>query len=265
MKKILTNRIFQLVVIIICVGVIVYEGIALYRDNKEYNIADSEYDTLVTGVMGGVEDTEEVPPPFDPTKPFPNLHVNYSMLKNINEDFTAWIYYPYLGINYPVVHEHNVNEYLHLTFDGTENKSGCLFTDVMSTEDFSGYHDMIFGHNMRNGSMFGQIKKLGQSDESENVSQNPYIYIYTPDCVYQYKIFAYYVTSVGSDAYSVVTNNEEYDTFVSFIKSHTIYTIPEDIDFSEYPSILTLSTCNGQSGSGRRFVIHSIKVNAWEN
>ena len=265
MKKILTNRIFQLIVVAICVGVIIYEGFALYRDQKEYGVADSEYETLVTGVMGEAENSGEAPAPVDPSKPYPNLRVNYSMLKGVNEDFTAWIYYPYLGINYPVVHEKNVDEYLHVTFDGTPNKSGCLFTDVMSTEDFSGYHDMIFGHNMRNGSMFGQIKKLGQSDERENVSQNPYIYIYTPDYVYEYEIFAYYVTTVGSDAYSVVTSKEEYDTFVNFIKSHTIYDIPKDVDFSEYPSILTLSTCNGQSGSGRRFVIHSVKVNTWEN
>ena len=263
MKKIFGNKIVRWIIIILCVGVIVFEGIGLYRDQKEYSIAENEYEELISAM--NETDTDSGSDLSTAPKPYPDLHLSYSMLEGINEDFVGWIYYPYLGINYPVVHEKEVDEYLHKTFDGTANNSGCLFTDILSTEDFSGYHDMIFGHNMRNGSMFGQIKKLGQSDESENVRANPYIYIYTPDYVYQYEIFAYYVTRVGSESYSDVRSDEEYDAFVSFISNNTIYEIPSDVDLSSRPSILTLSTCNGQSGSGRRFVIHSVKINSWEN
>ena len=73
-------------------------------------------------------------------------------------------------------------------------------------------HDIIFGHNMRNGSMFGKLKQLVQSDASEH-GLNPYIYVYTPDKVHKYKIIGYYITTVGSPSYDVVTTDEQYDEY----------------------------------------------------
>jgi sortase B len=191
------------------------------------------------------------------------MHIKYSQLKAINPDFVSWLYFPYFEISYPVVHENEIDQYLKTTFDGTPNKAGCLFTDILSTTDFTGMHDIIFGHNMRNGSMFGKLKRLGQTDDRENIKQNPYIYIYTESAVYQYQIFAFYVTTVGSNAYSVVNSDEEYENFLQYISTHNAFDDQGLVDQSDHPSILTLSTCSGSSGSGRRFVIHSAKVNSW--
>ena len=260
--KILENKIFRLIVILICVAVIIYESICLYRDRKEYAIADTEYENLLGDAVqmttpSGSEETAG-------RESFPPLVIDYAQLKSINEDFVGWLYFPYFGINYPVVQETEVNEYLKKTFDGTRNNSGCLFTDILSSPDFTGMHDIIFGHNMRNGSMFGKLKKLSQSEDRDMIKENPYIYVYTETNVYKYMIFGYYITTVGSDAYSVVTNNEEYDSFINYISSNSVYQKPDDLDLSQRPSILTLSTCSGKSGSGRRFVIHAAKVDSWD-
>ncbi len=249
----------RLVLILICIAVIIYESIGLYNDNKEYEVADTEYETLIEEAIT-IETSEELPEGAT----YPPMHIKYSQLKAINSDFAGWLYFPYFDINYPVVHEKEIDEYLKTTFDGTKNIAGCLFTDVLSTPDFSGMHDIIFGHNMRNGSMFGKLKKLNQTDSRDLLKENPYIYVYTEDAVYKYEIFGYYVTTVGSDAYSVITSDTEYDDFLSFIAAHSVYDMPEDLDLSNRPSILSLSTCSGRSGSGKRFIIHAARIEKWK-
>ncbi|MBP3197936.1 MAG: class B sortase [Butyrivibrio sp.] len=256
--KLVQNRVFRLIVILICIGIIIYESISLYNENEEYEIADTEYEEIVENSVT-VTDTTELPPGAT----YPPLQINFDQLKGINKDFVGWLYMPCFDLNYPVVHENEIDEYIKKTFEGKYNSSGCLFTDVLSTVDFTGMHDIIFGHNMRNGSMFGQFKKLIQDDGKDIINSNPYVYIYTENAVYKYKIFAYYVTPVGSDAYSVVTSEQEYNDFLKFISSNNLYEKPADLDMSTYPSILTLSTCNGRTGSGKRLVIHSAKVESW--
>ena len=256
--KLLRNKTFRLIVILICIGIIIYESIGLYRENKEYNIAGTEYEEIVDTAVS-VADDEQLPPGAT----YPPLQINFTQLKTINKDFVGWIYMPCFDLSYPVVHENEIDEYIKKTFEGKYNSSGCLFTDILSSRDFTGMHDIIFGHNMRNGSMFGQFKKLTQPDGREIIDSNPYVYIYTENAVFKYKVFAYYVTTVGSDAYSVVTSEQEYNDFIKYIDSNNLYEKPSDLELDKYPSLLTLSTCNGRSGSGKRLVIHAAKVDSW--
>lgn len=255
-----TLNVIRIILIIACIGVIIYEGTHIYLDQKEYTVAEDEYreiENKATSVaLHGDDDAEVVE--------YPLLSIDHSQLATINKDYIAWLYFPALEIAYPVVKENTVNEYLYKTFDGTSNKAGCIFMDILSDENFCGMHDIVFGHNMKNGSMFGKLKQLYNQDSTELVNSNPYIYIYTRDHVYRYRIFAYYRTVVGSNSYSEVTDKSKYDEFIKYIEPLTTYKIPSDISFADYPSILTLSTCSGQSGSGRRFVVHSVKTGSWE-
>lgn len=266
MKKLLENKAFRLVVLLICVLVIIYESIGLYRDKKEYEIADTEYEKLLDEavVLPADEETEPAPGSDEKPRDYPNLFIDFSLLESINSDFVGWLYFPYFGISYPVVQETEVDEYLKKTFDGTHNSSGCLFTDILSTPDFTGLHDIIFGHNMRNGSMFGKLKTLNQSEDRDMIKEDPYLYIYTRDNVYKYEVFAYYITTVGSESYSVVSTDSEYDEFLNYISTNSIYPMPDSLDLSSHPSILTLSTCSGRE-SKRRFVIHTAKIDSWDN
>lgn len=254
-------NVIRILVILICIGIIIYESTHIYLDQKEYTVAEDEYIEIVnkaTSVPLFQDDDAEI-------VDYPLLSINHAELSEINNDYVAWLYFPALEIAYPVVKENTVNEYLYKTFEGTSNKAGCIFEDVLSDENFCGMHDIVFGHNMKNGSMFGKLKQLYNNKESAAlIDSNPYIYIYTKDHVYKYRIFAYYRTVVGSSAYSVVENKSDYEEFIKFIEPQTTYKIPNDISFKDCPSVLTLSTCSGQSGSGRRFVIHSVKIGSWQ-
>ncbi|MBP3197859.1 MAG: class B sortase [Butyrivibrio sp.] len=252
-------NVIRIIAIIICFVVIIYELSHIYMDQKEYQVADEEYDTIRETVVSWPVDEDEAQ-----IVDYPLLQIDFDKLESINNDFVAWIYFPCLDISYPVVKEKEVDEYLHVTFDGQENKAGCIFEDVLSDSDFRGMHDIVFGHNMKDQSMFGKLKILYQSDNNELLEENPYVYIYTKDYVFQYRVFGYYITKVGSEAYSVVETNEEYDAFLEYINLHSAYERPTDADLSQRPSLLTLSTCSGKSGSGKRFVVHTYKSAAWE-
>lgn len=254
----MVKKVIRIVALIICLAIIVYEGVMIYVDQKEYQVASDEYDEIRSVAVDYIpEDEAEI-------VDYPVLNINFGKLEEINPDVTAWIYFPCLEISYPVVKESEVDEYLYKTFELEKNKAGCIFEDVMSDAGFNGYHDIVFGHNMKDKSMFGRLKDLYQKGNESLLEDDPYIYIYTKDHVYQYRVFAYYITKVGSGAYSVVSNLDEYKDFISFIQTHSAYKIPSDLDLESGNSILTLSTCSGRAGGSQRFVVHSLKVNGWE-
>ena len=255
-KKVL--RVLRILAILVCIGVIIYESVHIYVEQKEYDIADDEYEEIRTEMVKWPKAEDEAS-----VVDYPLIQIDFEGLKKINPDFVAWIYFPALDISYPVVQEKKVDEYIHLTFDGTVNKSGCIFEDILSDPQFRGMHDIVFGHNMRDTSMFGKLKYLYQKKDEDILADDPYIYVYTEDYVFQYRVFGYYITKVGSEAYKVVNTSETYDEFLEYIQYHSAYPRPAGADFSQRPSLLTLSTCSGASGSGKRFVVHTYKTQAW--
>ena len=174
------------------------------------------------------------------------------------------LYVPALDMTYPVVYSKDNEDYLHKTFEGKYNFAGCIFYDYLSERNFKGYNTFIFGHNMKNGSMFGSLKAIYKKGGEDLIADNPHIYIYTRDKVIEYNIFAYYTTAADSYSYTEVTSDDEYDDYISYIKRSSMVDIPEGLSFEERPALLTLSTCAGQAGSGRRFVVHTYKNHEWE-
>jgi sortase B len=81
-------------------------------------------------------------------------------LKMINPDFIGILDVPDLGIRYPVVQGNDNEKYLNTTFEGKRNPAGCIFLDCENNPDMSDNNTFIYGHNMKDGSMFGSLKKL---------------------------------------------------------------------------------------------------------
>ncbi len=260
-KRRSVGNIIRIIVVIVLLCVVAYEAVMIYIDQKEYSVAINEYDSLVDQyVVEGspkVSNEKEKEEPGKEAISAPALDIDFKALKAINPDIIGWMYFPALDITYPVVKETEIDEYIHKTFDGTYNKAGAIFMDVLSDETFNGYSDMIFGHNMKNGSMFGSLKRIYK--EEGILDEDPHVYIYTESDTFIYRVFSYYTTEAGSYSYTEVTSENDYDNYISFIKRNSMVGIPLDIDFSEYPHLLTLSTCSGQTGSGRRFVVHTVR------
>lgn len=185
------------------------------------------------------------------------FRVDFSELLNINEDTVGWIrFYPEPSvINYPIVQGKEQEYYLHRTFQKKENASGAIFLDVEASPDFRDKNTIIYGHRMKDGSMF---RHLQDYSEREFWEKNQYFYIYTP---YGTEI-TYHIYSVGevdamSDTYlTSFAGAEEYTGFLNMTKETALYDTGVDVRSGD--TIVTLSTCTSASDD-HRFVVRGVK------
>ncbi len=181
------------------------------------------------------------------------MDVDFDALAAINGDFVAWFSLPVLELDYPVVQGADDEYYLTHTFEGKENSAGAIFMDSGANPDLTDFNTFLYGHNMKNGSMFGKLKQFGRDDRL--CDSDPYFYLYTAEAAYRYRIISYYVTADGSSAYFKPATQEEYGDYVRQVLSSTPY--DPQTPLPEGPMV-TLSTCYGQAGSVQRFVVHGV-------
>lgn len=187
--------------------------------------------------------------------------IDVDALSKINEDFVGWIYYEPLELSYPIVRGTDNDYYTHYTFENEKNSSGAIFLDFLNKPDFSHFNTIIYGHNMRNGTMFGSLKKL--LNDNTIVEEDPYLYVFTKDQVMMYEIFALYVTKDSSHTYDLTQTAEEQQQYVEYIKETADYyrELPElQTPLTEGTKLVTLSTCHGKHGSGNRTVVHAVLI-----
>lgn len=184
----------------------------------------------------------------------PKLQVDFAALTEKNGDFIGWLYFPALEISYPIVQGKDNEYYLNHTFEKRENSCGAIFMDSDAAADFTDYNTFLYGHNMRNGSMFGKLKKL--SAEETICQENPYFYIYTPEKTLAYRIISYYATTDGSDTYFAPGSRESYEDYLKMILRNSL--LKSDYAAEDGNGLITLSTCYGAAGSDRRFVVHGV-------
>ena len=88
--------------------------------------------------------------------------VDFESLRESGPDIIGWLNLPDTVINYPVTQTDDNEYYLHHLYDGTYNKVGCLFADYENKADFSDRNTIIYGHNMRDGSMFAVLNEYDE-------------------------------------------------------------------------------------------------------
>ena len=247
---------------VLFISMLVFGGLFL-RDFLEYKAANDEYAQLEEHIV--IEEPEEknegnVVQESEAAKEqvdfsHPKFQIDYDALTKINSDFSAVIYIPALGINYPVARSKDNEDYLHRTFEGKNNFAGAIFLDYNANGNYDQSNTFIFGHNMKNGSMFGKLKYFLK--EEGLVNTNPYIFLCRPDGIYRYRIFSYYLTTTSSEIYNDFVGDDGYDSYISLVKRLSSYKdYPEEtLDFSTRPNLLTLSTCSGPAGGQQRFIV----------
>ena len=252
--KVITLVIF----LMICCVMASYAGWKLYRFYRTYQDGKEEYDRLT-------EYTKKVEPELDTSnkkvKKLDNcpIRVDFKSLKKINPDVVGWIYIPNSGINYPIVKGKDNSEYLHRTFRRKNSYVGAIFLDTFCRKDFSSFNSIIYGHNLKNGEMFGRLKKMYDVEYNQKADYSEYskIWIITPGKVEEYKIFAFreITTMKDKEVYTVDLSDarERRIFFDSQIRKSQKYTgsMP-----SENTKMITLSTCTSQTNDGR-FVVQA--------
>lgn len=231
-------------------------------DLRQYKTARDEYDSLESLIadaepdeQAGEDISEEE---ADSEHFYPLLDIDFNSLYAMNTDFVGVIYIPILDIKYPIVKGENNEEYLHQTFEGTNVFSGCIFMDYRNHEDFNDTFTFVYGHNMKDGSMFGSLKRFYREDGL--CDQDPYVYIYTRDCVRKYKIFSYGIADVGTvDVFEVSNDDAEYDNYIKRLDEINLYHTA-NVDLSGHPDVLVLYTCHGSNNHSQKFLVHAAQI-----
>ena len=177
--------------------------------------------------------------------------IDFVALQQINPDIFAWISIPNTNISYPIVQSSDNEYYLYRLIDKTWNKSGSIYLDYRNTQTFTDPHSILYGHHMKDGTMFAELMKY---KEQNFYNENPVYTITTPEKILEVHIFA---------AYNVFTNDTAWQMDISgphWLKN----TIQRSLITSkELPTnthnILTLSTCDYNQVDERFVVVGYIK------
>lgn len=212
------------------------EAMELYTQNNEIT-SDSEETIAITPA-----------PDYD-------CPIDFAAYLDINKDVYAWINIPGTIIDYPILqHETDDSYYLNYNIDGTEGFPGCIYTEKVNSKDFMDNNTAIYGHDMRNGTMFTDLHKFRDKDF---FAEHDTVYIYTPTRQLTYKIFAAYIYDnrhlMNSFDFS---NPEVYANYLDEIQNGDFeeMNLREEIEIADTDKIITLITCTRGQPEKRVYV-----------
>lgn len=224
-------------VMLLCIGVMIFSGYQLFKIVRSYRRGTTAYQKTASAYTRKSNNTR-VP-----------ISVDFDALKRQNPDVIGWLYCQNTPINYPVVKGDDNSEYLHKLFDGTRNAAGTLFADSRSKGDFSDPNTIIYGHAMKNGSMFGTLAHYKKADYYK---AHPFMWLLTPNGNYRLDLIAGFTTASNNMIYSAMDNGQVQAAIYQGKKKSTF---TSTADTSQIPRIVTLSTCAYEYEEARYVVL----------
>lgn len=250
------GRIFSMVLFLVSLAVFCFAGYKLYTIYHEYNQGDDTYDSLQAYVIETDDDKKEE------DEKEAAFSVDFEELLKQNKDLVGWIRIEEpLNISYPVMQSEDNDYYLRRLFDKSYNILGSIFMDYNCNADLTDDNTIIYGHNTKNGSMFGGLKKWKDKEEYD---KNPYFYLYTPDGLcHQYQVCAVTVTDSRASDYKLdFEDNEAFTAWEKEIQEKSLYDTGVELD--ENSQIVTLSTCTNRVDS-ERLIVHGVEIQVRES
>ncbi|MGL4990059.1 MAG: class B sortase [Sarcina sp.] len=192
--------------------------------------------------------------------------VDFKKMKEINSDYKGWINIEGTKINYPILQSTNNDFYLKNNVNKEASKSGSIFFDYR-TDVENDFNKVIYGHNMKNTSMFSDLKKFKNEDY---IKSKPTIQMQDENYIYTYEAFSTYVNSGTSD-YDYLFNpklktEQEKNDYINFLKDKSMFEFQknESIDTTQIENIITLITCSYEFHEARTIVharlVEKIKI-----
>ncbi len=249
----MVKKVVRCILLIVGLVLVVYSGINLYKIFSDYKSSDDLYDKLEHEYIAERKNTENN---TQEKQWYDDISVDFASLKQQNPDVVGWIYFENEDISYPVMYSGDDDYYLRKTFDRQHATAGSIFLEGNNNTDFNDCHTIIYGHNMKNLSMFGKLKYYNR-DESY-YDEHQYFQILVDGKKYRYQIFSYETVDDSSEEYTVGFEPDE--TFGKFVDRMTNSSQKDTgIKPTKDDKIVTLSTCSS-SGETYRFVVHGVRV-----
>lgn len=220
----------------------IYKIVIYFLDSKTIEKISSDISNL------DVKENKSLENPKD-------LKINFEKLKEKNPDTVAWLEVPNTEVEFPVVKTTNNDFYMNHNFYKTYNAAGWIFMDYTNKLDGSDKNIVVYGHNRRDGTMFGPLTNI-LNEAWYNDEKNSEIVFITENDSSKYKVFSVY--QIEEEDYYIRTNipDNEYETFLNTLKSRSIKDF--GVELAPTDKILTLSTC--ANSNQFRIVLHAKKM-----
>ena len=257
-----TKKGIMRILTLLCLAVFLFSAwklVGIFQEYREaeqlYNDAANEFTTLNSD-----QDKEHAVPVPTMREQAP-VEVDFSKLLKINDDIIGWIYMEDTVVNYPLLQGENNLYYLDKTMYKKYLASGSIYLDCDNEPDFSDAHNIIFGHNMKNHTMFGDLSDLRDEDY---LKEHPYVDLILTDGTWmRYEICSMYRAHVEDGTFRAPLNKaKNFKPFMELITEKNMYADSElDLPVvQEDDKVLTLSTCTEDSADLERFVVHAVLV-----
>ena len=223
-------------VIMVCLALIVLvSGWKIYTIMREYHKGQQVYkkiseQTAENGFTGDID---------------------WDKLRKINPEVVGWIYYKDTVIDYPIVKGEDNDRYLWTLFDGSVGGFGTLFADAATEAPFRQFNTIVYGHHMKDGSMFAPLKQLKSSSYAK---EHPQLELITPEGKFHLVIWAFLNQPADSQIY--VTNihdKTEREEYLKLIEDLADYTT--DVKVTADDRLVILSTCAYEYQDARYMVV----------
>ena len=249
------KKVIYILAALLCIVGVVCGGIGAYKYFQEKN-AGNEYEALKKEVEKqdtSAETTEDKQSSVE-------IPIDFAKLQKENSEVYAWIKVDGTSIDYPILQSEEDNAYyLSHTIEGKESPEGAIFTENYNTKTFEDPNTLIYGHDMKNGSMFRTLHNFMDRDFFD---KNRDVTIYMPDKILHYKVFAAYLTDNSHILLSHdFSNKQVFQNYIDNIfamRSMDAF-VDTSMEVTSDDKIITMSTCYaGQSE--RRYLVQAVLV-----
>lgn len=175
--------------------------------------------------------------------------IDFKKLKSQNQDIAGWIYIRGTTIDYPIVQGKDNEEYLHQDFNKKKSSSGTIFLDNNCKKDFTSDNNIIYGHHMKNGTMFAQLLKFR---EKSFLKKHNEIMIFTPDRTIHLKVISAYAQKAQNKIPVTFANDKQKKVYIKKIESMSEQTIKTSRINDSH--IYTFVTCSYEGEDNRTYV-----------
>ncbi len=180
-----------------------------------------------------------------------DFEIDLEKLNKENSDVIGWIYIKDTPVNYPLLIDDNNDYYLKHTYNNIYSDFGSIFIDSRCSGDFEDANTIIYGHNTKNGSMFGSLKKYKSVDYR---NEHPYVYIIKPDMAYKFEVVSAQTVTTDNSVYTLnFASDSEHEKWYESVLNGSEFTA-DTSDFKKNDKTITLSTCT-TGNENERFVV----------
>ena len=252
------------VMVLLLLAVFLFSLYRVLHILRGYRTAQAVYDKAAQTYMLPVErmdgdvQAEDVPPQID-----------FERLQAVNRDVIGWIFIERTDVNYPLLVGADNQQYLFQSYMKKYAVAGSIFLDYRCSRNLSDYHTVIYGHNMKNGMMFGELDAYQKADY---LTSHPYVYIIMADGSWnKYRIFAYAQVSVESAVYDLPCDTKQKIKALRAQLAQSNGYAAGEADSADAADgalqgaaqssearLLTLSTCTNDSRDDVRFAVHCV-------